>query len=286
MAAPPTGPGGKDAAVHDHLALMTGFLQGQERVAGTALGAPAPIRRRIEVLDLSGHFNLPFAYRAYLMKGLPSPEALRPWLSPAEQIEAAEMAQKRGWTDWALARLAVKQAAAALMGTGVQAGLQVVKDARGAPHLASLSGLEDPPTGPLPAISIAHAEGTGLGLAAPAGWQVGIDFDLPGRIRNPAEFLATVLAPDEARALNLAPDAGNAALVWCLKEAAAKALGLGIQGRPQAFVLQAYDPVTGRAQLSHDGVQIVAELRQLGAALCALAYVPHPAPRQVAVPAA
>lgn len=270
--APPSPAAGKGAAVHDHLALMTGFLQGQERVAGSALGAPAPIRRRIEVLDLSGHFNLPFAYRAYLMKGLPSLEALRPWLSPAEQLEAAAMAQKRGWTDWALGRLAVKQAAAALMGTGVQSGLQVVKDTNGAPHLASLSGQ----TGPLPAISIAHAEGTGLGLAAPAGWQVGIDFDLPERIRNPGEFLETVLSPQEARALNLAPDAGNAALVWCLKEAAAKALGQGIQGRPQAFVLQAYDPVTGRAQLTHDGTQILAELRQLGAALCALAYVPQP----------
>lgn len=276
---------GKGAVVHDHLALMTGFLQGQERVAGTVLGGAAPAKRRIEVLDLSGHFNLPFAYRAYLMRGLPSLAALQPWLSPAEQLEANEMAQRRGWTDWALGRLAVKQAAAALLGTGVQSGLQVVKDHNGAPHLASLSELNLGPDAALPAISIAHAEGTGLGLAAPAGWQVGIDFDLPGRIRNPGEFLETVLAPQEARALNLAPDAGNAALVWCLKEAAAKALGLGIQGRPQAFVLQAYDPVTGRAQLTHDGVQILAELRQLGTALCALAYVPQQVPRPVATAA-
>ena len=278
----PASPVGKDAVVHDHLALMTGFLQGQERVAGTSLGVPAAPKRRIEVLDLSGHFNLPFAYRAYLMKGAPSLEALQPWLAPAEQIEAREMAQKRGWIDWALGRLAVKQAAAALMGTGVQAALQVVKDMNGAPHLAELSGQISPQGGPLPAISIAHAGGMGLGLAAPAGWQVGIDLDLPGRIRNPGEFLGTVLGPEEARALNFAPDAGNAALVWCLKEAAAKALGVGIQGRPQAFVLQAYEPSTGRAQLAHGGVQILAELRQVGSALCALAYVPHP----VAVPAA
>lgn len=283
-AAAPAAPS-RSGAVSGHLSLMGDFLRGQGRVTGSALGAPmAPAtpapRQRIEVLDLSSHFALPFAFRAFLMRGTPGVAALVPWLSPAEMPEAEAMSTRRGWTDWALGRLAAKQAAMAMGAASAPAALSIVKDAAGAPHLAG-------PGGPLPAISIAHAGGTGLAIAAEAGARVGIDYDLPGRIRDPRSFMEQILSPDEARALALPEDAGHAVAVWCLKEAAAKALGMGLQGHPQAFVLLSYDAGSGRAELAHDGQRILAELRQLGAGLCALAHVaiPAAAPHPLAVPA-
>ncbi len=287
------------AGVLGHIGLMTQFLQGQERVVQQVIASDAPAsdplararpsqlsRRapqtaghaegRIEVLDLSGSFTLPFAFRACLMRGNPGFDSVLAHLSAAEQAEASGIAKAR-WQEWSLSRLAVKRAAGSLMahdhGTRpADAALGIEKASGGAPYL-QMTGH----AGPLPSISIAHAGAAGVGAAADAGWRVGIDFELPRRIRDPDGFMDTILNADERRILGLPATAEAATLIWSAKEAVAKALGTGIQGRPQAFVLTGCDLDRGgnRAEIQYGPHRIDAQMRRIGDAVCAVAFTPN-----------
>ncbi|WP_126975417.1 type I polyketide synthase [Frigidibacter oleivorans] len=269
-------------AVHDHIGLMTGFLHSTGRVASQALGgtgngtAPAPApTRRIEVIDLARLFRLPFELRAYAMHGSPSFESLLPYLAPSEQDEAREVLIRRGhadaWQEWSLSRLAVKRAAAEVLRNGAanlppQSALEIRKHDSGAPYLA-VDG-----AAAAPAISLSHVEAVGAGAAAAPGWRIGIDYERPARIRDPQGFYESVTSEAERAALNLAPSREAAVLVWSVKEAAAKALGLGMQGRPQEFALLGYDPAQGSALVQHQSHLVSAQVRPVRDAICAIAY--------------
>jgi phosphopantetheinyl transferase len=228
------------------------------------------------VLDLSATFSCPFGLRAVLMRGSPSLDAVLAHLAPSEQAEAAEVAARRrpeGWQDWSLGRLAAKRAAGAILQERLghrptDVALEVRKTAAGAPVLVA-GGIHGPP-----AISIAHVQGTAVAAAAPAGWRVGIDVERPGRIRDPAAFLAQVTTPEEWRALGLRPDADAAALVWSAKEAAAKALGLGLQGQPRLFAVAGGDGRGVDLRVRHAGWTADAQVRRLGDMLCTVAWIP------------
>ena len=101
---------------------------------------------------------------------------------------------------------------------------------------------------------------------------MGIDYDLPARIRDPEGFMDQILSPAERQTLNLGTSCEAAVLAWTVKEASAKALGLGLQGRPQEFVLTGYDAAQGLAQIRHGGAQVYAQVRQIDAAICTVAY--------------
>jgi 3-oxoacyl-(acyl-carrier-protein) synthase/malonyl CoA-acyl carrier protein transacylase len=278
-------------AMSGHMGLMTQFLHGQERVAQHVLrraglaatrppGGGPEKTNRIEVMDLSGLFSMPFDFRACLMRGTPAMASLWSHLHPAEQEEVAGLSGKR-LQEWSLARLAVKRAAGRLMAAATGAGpsdgeMNIAKDARGAPYLQLAR-----PAGPVPAISIAHADAAGLGVAADARWRVGIDFDLPQRIRNAREFLETILSPGERRILGLPLNAETGVLAWSAKEAAAKALGTGLQGRPLDLVIASCDIGAGRLELSEGSRLIEARLCRIGDAVCALAYMPATADASV-----
>jgi phosphopantetheinyl transferase (holo-ACP synthase) len=103
---------------------------------------------------------------------------------------------------------------------------------------------------------------------------MGIDFDLPARIRDADAFMDTILNSDERRILGLPPSPEAATLVWSIKEAAAKALGIGIQGRPQAFALVGCDMKAGQAQVRYGTCMIDVQMRQVSDAVCAVAYTP------------
>jgi acyl transferase domain-containing protein/phosphopantetheinyl transferase len=279
-----THPDGGAAAMSGHMGLMTRFLQGQEQVTQRVLAAPAARRHspapatqgkaRIEVLDLSGAFSLPFDYRAFLMRGTPVLDSLRPHLTSAELAEAAGLTGRRQ-QEWALGRLAVKRAAGSLIaghagGRPADGEIGILKSVGGAPYL-ELAWLN----GPVPTISIAHAGAAGLGAAAETGWRVGIDYDLPARIRDAGAFMDTILSPDERRILGLPESADTAVLAWSAKEAAAKAVGTGIQGRPLDFSLIACDLGTGWLQVQFRDRLIEAQVRRISDAICAMAYTPN-----------
>ncbi len=281
------------AAVNEHIFLMDDFVKGQGRIASELLdknfpppatdtAAPAQQissnrRQKILTLNIGEKFATPFPLRAYLMTGQPSLAGVSPFLGHAEQIEAnarsADKGASRAWFEWALSRLSVKRAAGELAfgGAGLTpdaASLEVFKNDEGAPFLKS-----DLSSGPLPSISIAHAGGYGLGAAADAHWRIGLDFDLPSRVQNPGEFIDVVLNDDEQRRLSLAPTGANAVAVWVLKEAAAKALGVGVQGRPKDFSIVANNADMKTAVVVYGAHKVDAIIQPVSDGICAIAYL-------------
>ena len=153
---------------------------------------------------------------------------------------------------WLLGRVAAKDAARLHLwaaGTGPLYPVEVTvsNDADGAP---TLSGSFDADL----RVSLAHVAGVGVALVA-EGVDVGIDVAaVEPRVRS---FAGTVLTLDEQALLGIdvadddrpEPDAAappserDRALTraWAAKEAAAKAAGTGLQGRPRDFVIEEVD---------------------------------------------
>lgn len=242
---------------------------------GAKQGTQSSLGNQIGVRDLGKSFDLPFPFSAYLMQKDASPTLASIWphLTPAEQQEAQALAERQPlghvWQEWCLSRLAVKRAVGAILGQGMPgAGIDIRKHDGGAPYVA-LTGVTSTP----PAISISHAGAAGVGAAAAPGWRIGIDYELPKRIRDAAGFLETVTDADERARLNIPVNSNSVAAIWSLKEAAAKALGVGIQGRPQQFVIIGGDLSKGIAQVQHGQYVVDSVFRDVGDAICTVAWL-------------
>lgn len=263
-------------AMLGHIGLMEHFLAGQGRVMQGALGRDAPgagPSLQIQMLDIAPYFDLPFEFRAYLMRGCPDLASMAPYLSPAELSEAQALASRRAerWQEWSLSRLAVKRAAAEMLAPHLGARPQdrqidVCKTPAGAPYVAAQAGWT------VPHISISHARAAGLGAASAPGFAIGLDHELTNRIRDPRGFLETILSPQEAARIAAPADSATAVSLWSLKEAAAKAIGVGMQGRPQAFELTDLDIGAGRATVVHQGHHVAAQMVRIDDGVCTIAY--------------
>jgi phosphopantetheine--protein transferase-like protein len=102
-------------------------------------------------------------------------------------------------------------------------------------------------------VSIAHKPSIGVAVAArvrrlvtpkeerPAPTGVGIDVESVER--RPPSFAATILSPAERSLLDADHDDRDTWLtrLWAVKEATAKATGLGLKGRPKDFEVDAVD---------------------------------------------
>jgi acyl transferase domain-containing protein/phosphopantetheinyl transferase (holo-ACP synthase) len=91
---------------------------------------------------------------------------------------------------------------------------------------------------PAPRVSLTHNASVCL-AAASSDQPVGVDLEVIGRVRQP-ELMAGSLAPEEqALLVGLSGEALDERLLrlWCAKEAASKFLGIGLQGRPQDFLV-------------------------------------------------
>ena len=134
---------------------------------------------------------------------------------------------------WLLGRIAAKDAVRTLLwseGTGpvFPVEISVANDADGRPTVTG-PGADDV------AVSIAHTAGIGVALAA-VGTDVGIDIELVEP--RPASFDATALTPAERDLLAAGPPSERDRTItrwWAAKEAAAKADGTGMDGRPRDF---------------------------------------------------
>ncbi|WP_029349951.1 type I polyketide synthase [Bosea sp. 117] len=138
--------------------------------------------------------------------------------------------------DWLVGRLALKEAVRAFLeretGTLLLPADIVIRTTEDGRPFVAMEGLEL--FGAAPEVSLAHVAGRALAIAAPAGTAVGVDLELAGRV-EPADLAAGGFSPGE-RAL-LAE--GDLLRAWCAKEAAAKCLGTGLDGAPQAFTVTA-----------------------------------------------
>lgn len=144
--------------------------------------------------------------------------------------------------DWLVGRIAIKEAARQWIARhyGVllmPADLIVRYSDSGKPYLSG-EGLDH--LGPMPEISVAHSGGEALAAASRPGQAVGVDFEWHGRIKTPDLLQGGFSAAEQAViAVQAGADGGEARalLGWCAKEAAAKLLGEGLNGRPRDFIL-------------------------------------------------
>jgi len=177
-------------------------------------------------------------------------------LGPVERDEwRALQGHLRRKREWLFGRGALKEAVRLWVQeqTGhllYPSDIVVGHDAMGAPVV---SGWWCEAITPAPRVSLSHNADTCLvGIAAPE-QPVGVDLEALGRVKKP-ELLVDSLADAE---LPLVQGLQGPALdervlrLWCAKEAAAKCLGLGLQGQPSAFVVAALDAGCDRMLVRH-----------------------------------
>ena len=273
-------------AVSAHFALMNDFLRRQERIG---LAVPTPRGRRnaprngtsgVRFHDMTRLFEAPFSMSAVLATGAAVSSDVRGHLSDEELAMAlaleAEPGRKRA-RQWLLGRLAVKRAVQKMLeqGRGLRVGgrqIRVSSEASGKPTI-DLAGIAQS----APEVSISHVGDLALGVAGHPEWRVGIDVEEPGRVRDPGEFIASLLSPEEAAIVRTdreKPLDRAAVRAWCIKEAAAKSVGRGLLGEPQKFRIASLSPDAARATVTVAGQSISVEVRELEGLTCTLAYWP------------
>jgi acyl transferase domain-containing protein/phosphopantetheinyl transferase len=141
-------------------------------------------------------------------------------------------------SEWLMGRIALKEAARAWIHrhSGVllyPADVVIRPDPAGKPWVAheELEGL------PVPQVSLTHAGGYTVAAAGPPEWPLGIDLEAYGRIAVD-DFIVGAFSDGERalfQGLHGADREGTVLRLWCAKEAAAKCLGVGLNGRPREF---------------------------------------------------
>jgi phosphopantetheine--protein transferase-like protein len=108
----------------------------------------------------------------------------------------------------------------------------------------------------VPLVSLSHSAGVAVAVVADCevGRGVGVDIEHMGRMNEHVEALAFTSRERELlSSVSGSQKDGWPLRFWCAKEAAAKALGQGMVGGPQALVVQALDTKSGIAQISLAG---------------------------------
>ncbi|MDI7267638.1 MAG: 4'-phosphopantetheinyl transferase superfamily protein, partial [Myxococcota bacterium] len=159
------------------------------------------------------------------------------YLGPAESSLYRQIGSRKRRVDWLGGRLAAKRLAASylleVVGVRVaEADIGVVADTHGAPdvRIAGRPDLERL----LPAVAISHGAGRAVAVLAPrnSGTRVGVDVEAI-EPRSPA-FSRHVLTEREARLAEASPlNGGTLTLLWTVKEAVSKALGVGMTIDPR-----------------------------------------------------
>jgi phosphopantetheinyl transferase len=127
--------------------------------------------------------------------------------------------------------------------------------------------------GSTPSVSLTHAGGSAAACVSAPIWRIGLDYDDPARVRDPGAFLVSILSARERERLSPPKTADAATMLWCVKEAAAKTLGRGLQGRPETFEITKIAEGCGSARVAHDGTTLDMRIARIGAGFCALGFL-------------
>jgi phosphopantetheinyl transferase (holo-ACP synthase) len=146
--------------------------------------------------------------------------------------------------EWLMGRVAAKEAVRQwlLAQHGLHlacADIELANSAEGEPHVMRITGL---PQGiGLPAISISHSRRGAFAACAAAGKRLGIDYQVMDRVVDAEGLITGAFTPAEAQqylgGLAATERLRAAVGLWCAKEAAAKAAGTGLKGRPADWTI-------------------------------------------------
>jgi phosphopantetheinyl transferase len=145
-------------------------------------------------------------------------------------------------------------------------------DEAGKPYVAA-DGLEA--LGEPPQISLSHASGYSVAVAGPAHVSVGIDLETFGRIKLP-DFINGAFTPMEKSHVESVPEDQREELalrMWCAKEAAAKSLGTGLNGRPGLFEVLEFSNDRMTAVVHSSGHLIPVSIQRDGDAIISIATI-------------
>ena len=177
-------------------------------------------------------------------------------LGPAEAVLFRQIGSRKRRTDWLGGRLATKRLVAGYLlettGAAVaERDVGVAADPRGAPvvRIAGRPDLEQL----VPQVGISHGAGRAVAVLAPrnSGTRVGVDVE---RVEpRDAAFVRHVLTDREVGMAERAGLNGDGATVlWTLKEAVTKALGVGMAVDPREVEVTELDDGVARVELSGD----------------------------------
>ncbi|MDB5986238.1 MAG: acyltransferase protein, partial [Nevskia sp.] len=183
--------------------------------------------------------------------------------------------------EWLLGRVAAKEAVREwlLREHGLRlsgADIEITNAANGQPLIAQIAGL---PSGiAVPVISISHSRRAALAACAPAGSELGVDYQHLDRVDAEDLIAGAFTAAETQRFVRTQTsiDVKRAAVaLWCAKEAAAKAAGSGLEGRPRDWEIVAADLEQRGAQsptvdVRHAGIEYKVELHFAKIAVFAL----------------
>jgi malonyl CoA-acyl carrier protein transacylase/phosphopantetheinyl transferase len=105
-----------------------------------------------------------------------------------------------------------------------------------------------------PEVSLSHSGNVCLAAVASPAQAVGVDLEELGRVRQ-TELLVETLREEERPLVQGLHDAAlheRVLRLWCAKEAAAKSLGIGLQGQPWAFHVVSADAVCEKLLVAHE----------------------------------
>jgi len=169
--------------------------------------------------------------------------------------------------EWLMGRIAAKDAVRlwAKQKHGVQlapADVEIASRDSGEPYLAACAGL--PPGASLPSISISHSGRAALAACCDDG-AIGLDYQRLGVAKVEDLVAGAFTEAERVRWLAALPSAERtraAVALWCAKEAAAKAAGTGLKGRPQDWQTTAFERAHApRARVCHEGREYEVQLR-------------------------
>jgi malonyl CoA-acyl carrier protein transacylase len=233
---------GEDGATFERLRdvvlIETGALPGQRPGVTPFVESPENVQIRLDVLAATAD------------------EVAGGYLGPAEATLFRQIGSRKRRVDWLGGRVAAKRLVASFLleTTGLavaERDIGVAADPRGAPivRVAGRGDLEHA----VPLVAISHGAGRAIAVLAPAsaGSRVGVDVE---RVepRDDA-FVRHVLTEREVRMAETAGLNGNGATVlWTLKEAVTKALGVGMAVDPREIQVVSMRDGTAGIELSGD----------------------------------
>ena len=271
----------------NHFQMMNEFLGQQERVTSAALQR-ARTRSPVTTRDVSVMFGPPsrtdVCLAAWSTKAADSMTSndlasmARAMLSVREQVtwrDGIAGRPHRRQKEWLLGRVAAKKA--------VQLWFARARDTR--PRMDQIEILYGENNKPLisvlgttgergnpPHISLSHVDG--LAVAVSSAGTVGIDLESAARIKSP-EGVARLTFCDAERDILRQRFGENSAeataLLWSIKEAAAKLTGTGLLGREQAVRLLDLADDARSARVDCHGTEVNVHIRRIGSLCCSVA---------------